>query len=213
MTDPRDQVEKQEVTDMNRDPITGSPGAHPVGTGVGAASGAVAGAAIGLVGGPIGSAVGGVVGAVVGGLAGKGVGEVVNPTGEVEVEGIVAPSPAVMATAPTTAAMSASEAPNSTELDSTADETYWQRAFITEPYFKQDLTYDDYGPAYRAGIAERLNNRDRNWAEAEDSLRTEWERSKGASSLNWEDARDATHAAWHRADNALAGPEELFEVH
>src|SRR5690606_41793317 len=33
--------------DLNADPITGEPGAHPVGTGVGAAGGAVAGAAVG----------------------------------------------------------------------------------------------------------------------------------------------------------------------
>jgi len=78
MTDPR----KQEARDMNRDPISGAPGAHPVGTGVGAAGGAVAGAAAGSVVGPVGTVVGGVVGAVVGGLAGKGVGEAVNPTAE-----------------------------------------------------------------------------------------------------------------------------------
>lgn len=68
--------------DMNRDPISGAPGAHPIGTGVGATGGAVAGAAIGSVAGPIGTVVGGAVGAVVGGLAGKGVGEAVNPTAE-----------------------------------------------------------------------------------------------------------------------------------
>jgi hypothetical protein len=73
---------KQEARDMNRDPISGAPGAHPVGTGVGAAGGAAAGAVAGSVAGPVGTAVGGVVGAVVGGLAGKGVGEAVNPTAE-----------------------------------------------------------------------------------------------------------------------------------
>ena len=57
---------------LNLDPITDEPGAHPVGTGIGATGGAVAGAAAGLAGGPIGAALGGVVGAVVGGLAGKG---------------------------------------------------------------------------------------------------------------------------------------------
>lgn len=41
--------------DANRDPITGAPGAHPVGTGLGA---------------------------VVGGLAGKGVAEMIDPTAE-----------------------------------------------------------------------------------------------------------------------------------
>ena len=73
---------KQNRTDANRDPITGTPGAHPVGTGVGAASGAAAGAAIGAVAGPVGAAVGLVAGAVAGGLAGKGVAEKMDPTVE-----------------------------------------------------------------------------------------------------------------------------------
>jgi uncharacterized protein (TIGR02284 family) len=71
-----------EDRDLNRDPITDEPGAHPVGTGLGATGGAVAGAAVGAIGGPVGAAVGGVVGAVVGGLAGKAAGEAVNPTAE-----------------------------------------------------------------------------------------------------------------------------------
>ena len=45
--------------DANRDPISGAPGAHPIGTGVGAA-----------------------VGAVVGGLTGKGIAEAIDPTQE-----------------------------------------------------------------------------------------------------------------------------------
>ncbi|MET3376466.1 uncharacterized protein (TIGR02284 family) [Variovorax boronicumulans] len=69
--------------DLNRDPLSGAPGAHPVGTGVGAAGGAVvARAAAGAVGGPVGAAAGLVVGAVVGGLSGKAVAERVNPTAE-----------------------------------------------------------------------------------------------------------------------------------
>ena len=71
-----------EDKDLNRDPITDEPGAHPVGTGVGAAGGAMAGAAAGTVGGPVGTLVGGVIGAVVGGLAGKAAAEAVNPTAE-----------------------------------------------------------------------------------------------------------------------------------
>ncbi len=69
--------------DLNRDPLSGTPGAHPLGTGAGAASGGVAGAAIGMaVGGPLGGVIGAVVGAVTGGLAGKGAAEAVNPTAE-----------------------------------------------------------------------------------------------------------------------------------
>lgn len=66
----------------NRDPLTGAPGAHPVGTGVGATGGAVAGAAVGSIGGPVGAAVGLVAGVVVGGLAGKGIAEEIDPTAE-----------------------------------------------------------------------------------------------------------------------------------
>src|SRR5512141_1798863 len=69
--------------DANRDPITGEPGAHPVGVGGGGIGGAAAGGAIGgAVGGPIGAAIGGVIGAVAGAAAGKGVAEMVNPTEE-----------------------------------------------------------------------------------------------------------------------------------
>lgn len=68
--------------DMNRDPITGAPGSHPIGTGVGAAAGGATGAAIGMAAGPIGAAAGAVVGAVAGGLAGKGAAEGMNPTAE-----------------------------------------------------------------------------------------------------------------------------------
>ena len=67
----------------NRDPITGAPGAHPVGTGLGAAAGGMAaGAAAGTVAGPVGTVIGAAVGAVVGGLAGKGIAESIDPTME-----------------------------------------------------------------------------------------------------------------------------------
>lgn len=69
--------------DLNRDPLTGTPGAHPLGTGAGAASGGVAGAAVGMaVGGPVGSVIGAAIGAVAGGLSGKSAAEAVNPTAE-----------------------------------------------------------------------------------------------------------------------------------
>jgi hypothetical protein len=73
---------KEEEVDLNRDPLSGEPGAHPVGTGVGAAAAGAAGMAVGSAAGPVGAAVGAVVGAVAGGLAGKGVAESIDPTVE-----------------------------------------------------------------------------------------------------------------------------------
>jgi hypothetical protein len=67
----------------NADPITGEPGAHPVGTGVGAVGGAVTGAALGAaIGGPIGAAVGTVVGGIAAAYGAHGVAEAMNPTEE-----------------------------------------------------------------------------------------------------------------------------------
>ncbi len=74
-------TDKTLVGGANRDPITGAPGAHPVGTGLGAAlGGAAAGAATGTVAGPVGTVIGAAVGAIIGGLAGKGIAETIDPT-------------------------------------------------------------------------------------------------------------------------------------
>lgn len=63
-----------------KDPVTGAPDFHPVGTGVGAAAGGIAaGAAIGTVAGPVGTVIGAAVGALAGGLAGKAVAHRVDP--------------------------------------------------------------------------------------------------------------------------------------
>jgi hypothetical protein len=76
-------IDEGSEVDNNEDPITGEPGAHPIGTGVGAALGGIAaGAAVGTVAGPVGTVVGAALGAVAGGLTGKGVAEAIDPTEE-----------------------------------------------------------------------------------------------------------------------------------
>lgn len=70
--------------DANRDPITGAPGAHPMGVAAGGTAGAIAGAAVGSIFGPIGTLVGGGVGAISGAAGGKAIAERVDPTAEVE---------------------------------------------------------------------------------------------------------------------------------
>lgn len=66
----------------HRDPMSGEPGAHPIGVGVGAASGGAIGAGIGAAAGPLGAAVGAGIGAVAGAWLGKEVAEAVDPTVE-----------------------------------------------------------------------------------------------------------------------------------
>lgn len=153
--------------DANRDPITGTPGAHPVGTGVGAAAGGVAaGAVVGSMAGPMGTVVGAAVGAVAGGLAGKAVAEKIDPT---------------------------------------VEDAYWRENYERETYYQKDRTFDDYGPAYRAGYEGRGRYADQSFEQAEPSLRADYEAGKGNSRLGWDDAKNATRAAWHRVERAIPG--------
>lgn len=147
---------------LNRDPITDEPGAHPVGTGIGATGGAVAGATVGVVGGPVGMAVGAVVGAVAGGLAGSAAAEAVNPT---------------------------------------AEEKYWRDNYSREPYYEKGREFDEYAPAYRLGVTGRTQHHD--WDAAEPMLASQWESSRGGSSLSWPQAQRASRAAWNRVDSNL----------
>lgn len=72
----------QSKSDLNADPLSGTAGSHPIGTGIGATSGGIVGGVIGSVVGPIGAAVGVVIGTVAGGLVGHSAGELIDPTKE-----------------------------------------------------------------------------------------------------------------------------------
>jgi phage tail tape-measure protein len=66
---------------LNRDPLIGEPGAHPLGVGLGTAvGGAAAGATLGTAVGPVGMAVGVIAGGVAGAFAGWRLVEAVRPT-------------------------------------------------------------------------------------------------------------------------------------
>ena len=86
--DPEKSVDLPPHGPRNPDPITDSPGSHPIETGIGAAlGGAASGMAVGMAASgplaPVGAVVGAIVGgAIAGGLAGKGIGELIDPTTE-----------------------------------------------------------------------------------------------------------------------------------
>lgn len=154
--------------DLNPDPITGTPGAHPVGTGVGAAAGGAAagiatGAAIGSVAGPVGTLVGAGVGiaagAVGGGLAGKAVAEKVNPTAEHE---------------------------------------YWRSTYQERPYVAPGATYEQYSPAYQYGWESESKYQGREFRDVEPDLSRNWETARGKSQLEWDKAKGAVQDSWER---------------
>jgi hypothetical protein len=78
---PDDAIRQVDDTSAHIDPLSGEPGAHPVGVGIGAvAAGLAAGVAAGSVAGPAGAAIGAALGALAGGLVGKDVAELADPT-------------------------------------------------------------------------------------------------------------------------------------
>ena len=153
----------KQAKDLNLDPITGAPGAHPVGTGVGAlAGGAAAGAAAGTFAGPVGTVVGAAIGAVAGGLAGKAVAEAIDPT---------------------------------------VEHAHWEEAYVSEPYYSDRYTYEDYGPAYALGWRDVHKYQGRPYDEVQESLAEDWAMYRGKSRLDWPEASPAARAAWERAQH------------
>ncbi len=86
--DPEKTVDLPPHGSRNPDPITNTPGSHPIETGIGAVlGGAASGFAVGLASSgplaPVGAVIGAIAGgAIAGGLAGKGIGELIDPTTE-----------------------------------------------------------------------------------------------------------------------------------
>ncbi len=168
--------DKQRAEDANADPLTGTPGAHPVGSGVGAvaggltgaAAGAATGAAFGTVGGPVGLAAGAIIGGLVGGLIGKGVAEGINPTeehaywrGQYQHRSYYDPNVAYDRYAP-------------------AYQYGWE-------------SYNKYG---RTG---------RGYDEVEPELGQAWNKHRSDSDLSWDHAKHATRDAWDRVKDKLSG--------
>ena len=85
-------------------------------------------------------------------------------------------------------------------MNPTAEDAYWRKSYISEPYHNSKYSYDDYAPAYKLGYENRAKYKDQSWDQSQDAMRNDWERSKGSSRLAWDDAKHASKAAWHRVD-------------
>ncbi len=170
--------------DANRDPITKAPGAHPVGTGLGATVGGVAGVAAGAAAGSalIGSAV-----------AGATIGTAAGPIGTAA--GLV-----IGAIAGGLLGKGAAE-----KIDPTVEDAYWRTQYTKEPYYAQGARYEDYHPAYSTAYRHYGTSTGRNFEQAEPTLRADYEKNRGDSTLQWDRARDASRSAWNRLDRVLPG--------
>jgi hypothetical protein len=154
--------------DANRDPITGTPGSHPVGTGLGAVAGGVAaGAAAGSVAGPVGTVVGAALGAVAGGLAGKGIAEMIDPTVE-----------------------------DAYWRDAYSSRPYYTSDYTFDDYgpaYRHG--YTSY-PRYEGRSFDEVeSDLSRDWNQAKGRSRLEWDRAKYAVRDSWDRVSDAVERA------------------
>jgi hypothetical protein len=88
-------------------------------------------------------------------------------------------------------------------IDPTLEDAYWRSNYQTRPYVVGDMSYDDYGPAYRYGVASYAAAPGLNFDEAEPRLADGWEGARGDSRLAWDDARHATRDAWDRVHDTV----------
>ena len=84
-----------------------------------------------------------------------------------------------------------------TFVDPREQDVYWQAAHARENYFRPDLGYEDYAPAYCVGYIGYAQYRT-SFDDAEKSLLANWCRIKGDSRLTLDEARMAIRAAWER---------------
>jgi hypothetical protein len=90
-------------------------------------------------------------------------------------------------------------------INPTAEDAHWRQVFKSEPYYRADLSYDDYSPAYRVGYTGPLR-REGSFASLEGLLEQDWRHVKGRSRLSWAEARQATRAAWMRVTQPAEQP-------
>ena len=88
------------------------------------------------------------------------------------------------------------------DVDVGQEESYWQAAFRREHYYREQLDYEDYAPAYCVGYIGYAQYGGC-YEEAEKSLWANWERIKGDSRLRFDEARLAMRAAWDRMTTRL----------
>jgi phage tail tape-measure protein len=82
-------------------------------------------------------------------------------------------------------------------IDPTAEDAYWRENHAERPYAKGG-DYTTYQPAYRYGWEARSQYPDRDFADIEPELESNWTAARGKTTLEWANAKHAAKDAWDR---------------
>ena len=98
-------------------------------------------------------------------------------------------------------------------IDPQVEDAYWQSVYWGQSYYRAELQYDDYAPAYCVGYI-GCAQYGGCFEEAEKSLCANWVRIKGDSRLTLDEAMQAIRAAWDHAarGQALDEDEQQFDA-
>lgn len=88
-------------------------------------------------------------------------------------------------------------------VDAAAEEAYWREKYKDRPYAAGGSSYDEFGPAYRYGVAAFVKSTQRSFDQAEPDLSRGWSTARGTSSLDWDRAKYAVRDAWNRLGDSL----------
>ena len=88
------------------------------------------------------------------------------------------------------------------------EEKYWREQHPKQPFAKPEHTYGDYAHAYQTGSEAFHKYPGKDFAEIEDDVALDYERSKPGSALPWDHARHAVRAAWARLGHDI-GPRDV----
>jgi hypothetical protein len=91
-------------------------------------------------------------------------------------------------------------------IDPTVEVDYWRNEYQARPYYSNDYTFDDYEPAYRAGIESYDSGSPSSWDETEAAARARWEKRNRDSRLTWTQARNAAKDAYDRVHTRVNKP-------
>lgn len=91
-------------------------------------------------------------------------------------------------------------------IDPTVEVDYWRNEYQARPYYSKDYSFDDYEPAYRAGIESYGSGSSSSWNETEADARARWEERNRDSRLSWTQASLAAKDAYNRAHTRANKP-------
>lgn len=80
------------------------------------------------------------------------------------------------------------------------EDNYWFENFSGRPYALGPDFYDRFRPAFRYGFESAHHHMGRSWEDAEEDLRTGWERyeHRGENQSTWDEIKEAVSDAWER---------------